>query len=67
MGGYELRKVFVNLKQQEDYKWLKEISSHTVSTICLDLEDAYKRFFKKISNKPQFKKKNKSKNGFPVR
>ena len=67
LTGYDLRKIFTNLKQQEEYKWLKEISSHTISNVCLDLDNAYKRFFKKISGKPKFKKKFKCKNSFPVR
>ena len=67
LSGYNLRKVFTNLKQQEEYIWLKEVSSHTISNVCLDLENAYKRFFKKISGKPKFKKKYKCNNSFPVR
>ena len=67
LSGYDLRKVFINLKQQDEYMWLKEVSAHTVFNVCLDLDDAYKRFFKKISGKPKFKKKYKCKNSFPVR
>jgi putative transposase len=67
LSGYELRKVFTELKKKQEYEWLKEISSHTISNVCLDLDSAYKRFFKKISGKPKFKKKNKCKNAFPVR
>jgi len=59
--------MFTELKQTEDYIWLKEISAHTISNICLDLDVAYQRFFKKISGKPKFKKKYKCKNSFPVR
>jgi putative transposase len=67
LSGYDLRKMFINLKQQDEHIWLKEISSHTVSNVCLDLDDAYKRFFKKQNGKPKFKKKNKCKDSFPVR
>jgi len=67
LSGYDLRKIFINLKQQEEYKWLKEISAHTISNVCLDLDNAYQRFFKKITKKPKFKKKNRCKNSFPVR
>ena len=67
LSGYDLRKVFINIKQQEKYMWLKEISAHTISNVCLDLDDAYKRFFKKQNGKPKFKKKYKCKNSFPVR
>jgi len=67
LSGYDLIKVFRNLKQQEGYTWLKEISGHTIANVCLDLDQAYKMFFKKISGKPKFKKKHKCKNAFPVR
>lgn len=67
LSGYDLSKIFIKLKQQEEYKWLKEVSSHMIGTICLDLDKAYKRFFNKQNRKPKFKKKNKCKNFFPVR
>ena len=67
LSGYDLAKVFVTLKQQEEYFWLKEISAHTIASVCLDLDSAYKMFFKKISGRPKFKKKNKCKNSFYVR
>jgi putative transposase len=38
-----------------------------LSGIILDLDIAYKRFFKKICNKPKFKKKFKTKSKFPIR
>jgi putative transposase len=67
LSGYDLRKIFVSLKQQEEYKWLKEISSHTISRVCLDIDDNYRRFFKKTKGKPKFKKKNKAEPKFPIR
>lgn len=67
LNGYGVRKYFIELKQQEEYCWLKEISGHTISNVCIDLDDAYKRFFNKQTGMPKFKKKNKCKNAFPVR
>ena len=67
LSGYSLRKVLTQLKQKEEYSWLSEISSHTLSNIILDLDETYKRFFKKSSGKPKFKKKNKTEPKFPVR
>ena len=67
LSGYSLKKVLTQLKQQEDYKWLNDVSSQTLSNIILDLDDSYKRFFKKISGKPKFKKKSKCKKSFPIR
>ena len=67
LSGYDLRKVLTNLKQQDGYMWLKEVSAYTISDVCLDLDNAYKRFFNKQNHKPKFKKKNKCKNSFPIR
>ena len=42
----ELKKQLVQLKQDENYSWLKDVSSQTVATTLIDLDIAYKRFFK---------------------
>jgi putative transposase len=67
LSGYDLRKVFTEMKKLDTYSWLKEISSHTIYNVVLDLDDAYKKFFKKLNGKPKFKSKNKCKQSFPVR
>ena len=67
ISGFNLRKVFTKLKKQDEYSWLNELSGHTIAIICIDLDKAYKRFFNKVSNKPKFKKKSKTKKSFPVR
>lgn len=67
LNKYNLMSIFIVLKQSEEYAWLKEVASHTISTVCIDLDKAYTNFFKKISGKPKFKKKGKCKNAFPVR
>jgi len=67
LSGYDLRKEIIALKKTDDFIWLNEISSHTTFNICLDLDGAYGRFFKKVTGKPKFKKKNRCKNSFPVR
>ena len=67
LNKYKTRDMFKNMKQTEEYSWLKEISSHTIGNVCIDLDKAYTNFFKKISNRPRFKKKGKCRNSFPVR
>ena len=62
-----MRKVFTEMKKTNEYKWLSEISSHTIGNICIDLDTAFSRFFKKINGRPKIKKKNKCKKSFPVR
>ena len=55
------------LRKQPQYEWLKDVSRYSLDVICGDLSKAYKRFFNKISHKPKFKKKAKTKRTFPVR
>lgn len=51
------RKRITMLKKHPNYSWLKEVSTNVPKIACKDLEKAYKRFFKKISERPKFKKK----------
>ena len=52
---------------KKEYEWLNEVSNHSLQLICKDVNNAYQRFFKKISNYPKFKTKKKSKLSYPVR
>ena len=47
----------VNLKKQEEYKWLKEVNSQTLLSTLQHLDTAYKNFFKKQAKFPRYKKK----------
>lgn len=57
VGYAALGKYLTNLKQQEETNWLKEIHSHPLSTELINIETAYKRFFKNGAGFPSFKKK----------
>ena len=52
---------------KKEFEWLNEVSNHSLQRICDDVNTAYQRFFKKISNYPKFKSKKKSKLSYPVR
>lgn len=52
---------------KKEYEWLNEVSNHSLQLICKDVNIAYQRFFKKISNYPRFKSKKRSKLSYPVR
>lgn len=67
ISKYDMRQKFREIKQLENFKWLKDISSHTISNVCIDLDKSYALFFKNLTGKPKFKKKNKCKSAFPVR
>ena len=62
-----MTKVLTNIKHNSEYKWLNNISYNSMGRVCRNLDVAYDRYFKKISNKPRFKTKKKSKKSYPVR
>lgn len=45
------------LKEKEEFVWLNEINSQSLQFSLRNLDSAYSRFFKKISDFPNFKKK----------
>ena len=58
-----LRKELTILKKTE-LSWLNEVSNNVAKQAVKDACNAYKRFFKGLSNKPKFKSKRKSKKSF---
>ena len=62
-----IRKEFTQLKKQDEFKWLNEVSNTTMVESMRNLDSAFKRFFKKIGGYPKFKTKRKSRQSFYVR
>ena len=60
----ELRKEFTRLKNQENYKWLSNISNNVAKRAIKDACNSYNRFFKGQSKYPKFKSKKYSKPSF---
>ena len=58
-----LRKELTVLKKSE-LNWLSEVSNNVAKQAVKDACNAYKRFFKGLSDKPKFKSKRKSKKSF---
>lgn len=56
-SGYSISKELTQLKKDENYKWLKQMSSKTLETTVLDLDKAFQSYFKGISKRPKFKGK----------
>jgi putative transposase len=52
-----LRKDFTQLKKQEEYLWLNEVSNNIPKQAIKDACTAYMRFFKKQASFPKFKSK----------
>lgn len=60
----DLRKEFTKLRNSEDYTWLKEVSSEIPQQALKDLGESFKKFFRKESSYPKFKKKGKCETSF---
>ena len=62
-----IRKEFTQLKKQENFKWLNEVSNKVMQESMRNLDKAFKTFFKTKKGYPKFKTKRKSKQSFYVR
>ena len=62
-----IRKEFTQLKKQDEFKWLNEVSSMTMVESMRNLDKAFKQFFKTKQGYPKFKTKRKSRQSFYVR
>ena len=64
LSDNELRKEFTQLKKNEEYQWLNQISNNVTKQAIKDACNSYKRFFKGLSKYPKFKSKKNSKQSF---
>jgi len=60
----DLRKEITQMKKEEECRWLSEVSNNVAKQAVKDACDAYKRYFKKVSEKPKFKSRKRSKPSF---
>ena len=52
-----LKKLFTDLKQEPEYKWLYTVSNDVTKQAIKDAVGAYEKFFKKLAKFPKFKSK----------
>ncbi|MCL4372523.1 helix-turn-helix domain-containing protein [Candidatus Parvarchaeota archaeon] len=57
LNYYDTARFLRELKQKEEYKWLNEANSQSLQQALMDLDKAFKAFFKGISKYPNYKKK----------
>lgn len=50
----DIRKQFTQLKKEEDFKWLNEVSNTTMVESMRNLDKAFKLFFKKKAKYPRW-------------
>lgn len=63
LSVFDMVKLITEMKQQ--YEWLNEVYIHSLQRCCLDLAEAYQRFFKG-SGFPKYKRKKKSKPAYGI-
>ena len=57
LNYYDTARFLKELKQKEEFKWLKEANSQSLQQVLIDLDKAFKAFFKGISKYPNYKRK----------
>lgn len=59
LSGYDLIKRMTKLKEQDDYKFLKKVPGHSLQQSIIDLDRAFKNFYRNPGKFgfPKFKKK----------
>lgn len=67
LSGFDMIRYLKTIKNDKNLSWLFEISNGSLQRVCLDLNKAYQRYFKKQCNHPKFKSKKNKKNIYPVR
>jgi len=60
----DLRKALTILKKTDELKWLNKYSNNITKQAVKDGCEAFKKFFKKLSDRPKFKSKRKSRPAF---
>lgn len=59
-----LRKEITQLKKQDEYRWLSEVSNDVAKQSVKDACNSYKKFFKGLSKFPKYKSKRRSRPSF---
>lgn len=67
LSEYEMNNILVKMRQEDENKWLMNVSLHSLKLTCRRLGFSYKMFFEHISGHPKFKSKKRSKQSYPLR
>lgn len=66
LSAFDMINLLKPLKNDGEHGWLYDVSNTSLQKICRDLDEAYKKFFKKTGGFPKFKSRKKSKLSFPI-
>ena len=67
LNKYDLNKRFTEFKNRKENSWLLEYDATTMKIILFDVVNAFKRYFKKISEYPRLKLKKSIYQQYPIR
>lgn len=67
LSGFSMINLLKPLKNDGEHQWLYEVSNSALCRTCRDVDEAYKRFFKKLAGHPKFKSRKRAKPSYPVR
>ena len=67
MSAFDMSKLLTQLKKQDEYLWLNDVSNRTLQRSCADIDVAYENFFTGRARFPRFKSRKRSKPSFPAR
>lgn len=67
LSAFGMMKLLTPLKNDGEHGWLYDVSNASLQIVCRDLQQAYDKFFKKISGYPKFKSRKRNKPSYPVR
>lgn len=63
---FELIKLITTLKKEQETLFLKEVNSQSLQTTIINLDNAYKRFFKEKKGFPKFKSRRNASESFQI-
>lgn len=64
IDGYSMIRLIKEVKM--DFDFLSSVNNSSLQRVCLDLENAYMAYYRKVFRKPKFKKKKYAKKSYPV-
>ena len=67
LSAFGMMKLLTPLKNDGEHGWLYDVSNASLQIVCRDLQQAYDKFFKKVSGYPKFKSRKRNKPSYPVR
>lgn len=67
LSRFDMIKLLTKVKRTEEFSWLYEVSNTSLQIICTDLDESFRKFFKKVNNLPKFKSRKYTKQAFGTR